>query len=60
MMIKMRKFQELARDTRGAGFVEYIILVGIVALFCIAAYRTFGNAVTTKVQNQATEVGNIK
>ncbi len=60
MMIKIRKLQELARDTRGAGFVEYIILVGLVALFCIVAYRAFGSAVTTKVQQQATEVQGIK
>jgi Flp pilus assembly pilin Flp len=60
MMVKFRKLESLARDTRGAGFVEYIILVGLIALLCIAAYRTFGNAVTKKVQDQATEVQNIK
>lgn len=59
-MIKIRKLQELARDTRGAGFVEYIILVGLVALFCIIAYRAFGTAVTGKVQEQAGQVTGIK
>lgn len=59
MSIKIRKFQELARDTRGAGFVEYIILVGLVALFCIVAYQAFGNAVTAKVQDQAGRVQGI-
>jgi Flp pilus assembly pilin Flp len=50
---------KLLTSTRGAGFVEYIILVGLVALFCIAAYQAFGDAVTQKVNDQATEVGGI-
>jgi len=60
MSIKIRKLQELARDTRGAGFVEYIILVGLVALFCIVAYQAFGGAVSAKVQQQAGKVQGIQ
>ena len=57
----MRKssLSKLLSSTRGAGFVEYIILVGLVALFCIAAYQAFGDAVTDKVNEQAEEVGGI-
>jgi Flp pilus assembly pilin Flp len=60
MMLKIRKLQALARDTRGAGFVEYIILVGLVALFCIVAYQTFGKNVSTKVTEQAGKVQGIQ
>ena len=60
MSIKIRKLQDLVRDTRGAGFVEYIILVGLVALFSIVAYQAFGDAVSTKVQEQASKVQGIK
>jgi Flp pilus assembly pilin Flp len=60
MSIKKRKLQELARDTRGAGFVEYIILVGLVALFCIVAYQAFGDAVSAKVTEQAGKVQSIQ
>lgn len=60
MMNKFRKLQALARDTRGAGFVEYIILVGLVALFCILAYRAFGEQVSNKVQEQGNAVQGIK
>lgn len=60
MMIKIRKLQELARDTRGAGFVEYIILVGLVALFCIVAYQAFGGQISAKVQEQGTRVQGIQ
>ena len=57
MSIKLR---QLARDTRGAGFVEYIILVGLVALFCIVAYQAFGDAVSAKVTEQAGKVQGIQ
>ena len=60
MSLKIRKLEELARDTRGAGFVEYIILVGLVALFCIVAYQAFGDAVSAKVQEQAGKVQGIQ
>ena len=60
MSIKIRQLKMLARDTRGAGFVEYIILVGLVALFCIVAYQAFGSAVSAKVQEQAGKVQGIQ
>lgn len=53
------QLSKLLSSTRGAGFVEYIILVGLVALFCIAAYRAFGTAVTGKVNEQAQGVTGI-
>lgn len=52
--------KNILKSTRGAGFVEYIVLVGLVALFCIVAYRAFGQAVTTKVNAQAGQVGGIQ
>jgi Flp pilus assembly pilin Flp len=53
------ELKRLISDTRGAGFVEYIILVGLVALFCIAAYTTFGEKVGGKVEDQASQVEGI-
>ena len=60
MSVKHGKLQQLARDTRGAGFVEYIILVGVVALFCIAGYSYFGDKVSKKIQAQGDLVTGIK
>ena len=57
MIAKLRK---LARDRRGAGFVEYIILVGLIALFCIVAYETFGSSISAKVNEQAGAIQNIR
>lgn len=47
------KVRVLARDTRGANLVEYIILVGVVAILCIAGFRAFGTAVVAKTGEQA-------
>lgn len=46
-------------DTRGS-FVEYIILTGLVALFCIGGYRFFGTSVSNKVRLQADQVTGIR
>lgn len=51
--------RNLVHDTRGAGFVEYIILVGVVALFCIAGYQYFGDKVTAKIKAQGDSVTNV-
>lgn len=58
-MTQPTQIQKLIRDTNGAGFVEYIILVGLVALACIAAYTTFGSDVKAKVEQQGTAVTGI-
>jgi pilus assembly protein Flp/PilA len=49
----------LARDTRGASFVEYVILVGVVAILALAGFRQFGSSIRFKVDQQATTVSNV-
>ena len=49
----------LLRDTKGANLVEYIILVGVIALIAIAGFKTFGSKVTDKVNEQAGSVSGI-
>jgi pilus assembly protein Flp/PilA len=39
--------------------VEYIILVGVVALLAIAAFRVFNTSVKTKINEQAASVNKI-
>jgi Flp pilus assembly pilin Flp len=50
------------RSTRGANMVEYIILVGVVALLAVAGFKFFSTSVSTTVHNQGTSVegANIK
>jgi Flp pilus assembly pilin Flp len=57
MLSTMRR---LKRDTLGANMVEYIILVGIVALFAITAFKTFGGNVSSKVKAQAATVSGVQ
>ena len=54
-----RKMIELFRDTRGANMVEYIILVGIVALLGIYGFNKFSGSVNTEITNQGSTVTKI-
>jgi pilus assembly protein Flp/PilA len=47
------------KDTRGANLVEYIILVGVVALIALAGFKVFGQKVNDKIKNQSTTVDGI-
>lgn len=47
------------KDTRGANLVEYIILVGVVALIALAGFKLFGKNVNEKVKDQADKVQGI-
>jgi Flp pilus assembly pilin Flp len=58
-MTFMNHCRAIVRDRRGANMVEYIILVGIVALFAIGAFKMFGDKVVNRVKAQGTTVGNI-
>jgi len=56
MMTKLNKF---LKDNQGANLVEYIILVGVIALVAIAGFKMFGEKVDKKVQEQANKVEQI-
>jgi Flp pilus assembly pilin Flp len=56
----MNKMVKLIRDRRGAGMTEYIILVGVIALLAIAAFRFFGKSVSEKIQKQSETVKAIE
>lgn len=58
--MKVVRWSTFAKDTRGANMVEYIILVGVVALLAMAGFRAFGTSVSTEIQGQGTAVGGIQ
>jgi pilus assembly protein Flp/PilA len=59
-MIKLNNtFRRFLKDTRGANMVEYILLVGVVALISIAAFKAFGTKVQEKIKAQGDTVGEI-
>lgn len=56
MLIKLNK---LVRDQRGATLIEYVLLIGVVALLAVAGFKTFGSSLKSKIQEQATAVDNV-
>lgn len=54
------KFNKLIRNEQGAGMTEYIILVGVIAMLAIVAFRFFGSSVSNKINQQAGTVQNIE
>jgi Flp pilus assembly pilin Flp len=49
-------FGKLFRDQRGATFVEYIVLVALVALGGIVAWKAFGTSIKTATGAQGAEI----
>lgn len=47
------------RNKRAQGMTEYIIIVGLIAIFVIAAVRAFGGSVNEGFQASAGKVGGI-
>lgn len=58
-MITKIKSSRLIQDEKGANLVEYIILVGVIALIALAGYKAFGTSVTDKINEQSSSVGTI-
>ncbi|HMA92087.1 MAG TPA: hypothetical protein VKP30_05335 [Polyangiaceae bacterium] len=56
---KPRSALSLMRDTRGANLVEYIIVVGLIALIAIVGFKAFGQKVSERINKQSESVGNI-
>jgi Flp pilus assembly pilin Flp len=55
----IQKLNQLLDDRRGAGMTEYIILVGVIAMLALGAFRLFGESVSAKVEEQQGAVDNI-
>ena len=58
-MEKMTPVTALARDSRGANLVEYILLVGLVAIVAMVGFEIFGSSVRQKVLDQSDSVDSI-
>jgi pilus assembly protein Flp/PilA len=52
--------RSLLRDCRGANMVEYMIIVGVIALCALAAFETFGDKVKKKIEEEGGKVAGIK
>jgi pilus assembly protein Flp/PilA len=47
----------LVRDEEGASLVEYVLLVALIAVVCIAAITLLGQSASQKFQYTATKIG---
>ena len=56
MLIKVNK---LVRDQRGATLIEYVLLIGVVALLAVGGFRVFGGSVKAKISQQAQAVDGV-
>lgn len=56
----MSKWMRLARDTRGATMVEYVVIVTLVFIVALTAWKNLGKAVEKKTQKAATELDAVQ
>ena len=57
--MKLARTGRFLKDTRGANLVEYIILVGVIAILALGAFKIFGGKVKTKITAQGTTVDSV-
>ena len=49
-------FKRMIAEESGANMVEYILVLGLIALVCVAGFTALGNSVNTKVEATAGRV----
>jgi pilus assembly protein Flp/PilA len=59
-LAQLANLNRLLKDDRGANMVEYIILVGVVAILAMAGFKYFGSSVQAKIQAQGDTVGSVQ
>ena len=52
----MERIKRFLRDEEGATMVEYALMVGLIAVVCIAAVTTLGTTVNAVFQNIASHL----
>lgn len=56
---KSRSVRELLADERGLTTVEYVIILALIAIVGIAAWRNFGNAIQNRVGQQMNSINSL-
>jgi Flp pilus assembly pilin Flp len=55
-----RSLTRLVRDQRGASFIEYVIVVGLVAIIAIAGFKAFGAKVVEKLTDETNGLDQVQ
>ncbi len=58
--VSERRCARLLHDTRGASYVEYLIVLGMVALAAQVGLRAFGKSVAGTARSQADTIATIE
>lgn len=59
LLMALTARRRIVVDRRGANLVEYILLVGVIALVAFAAFKAFGASARGKIDEQSGAVGEI-
>ena len=54
-----KNIRTLARDTEGLSTVEYVIILMLIAVVGIVAWRTFGNTVVNKINSGNSQISGL-
>ncbi|MBL8600849.1 MAG: hypothetical protein JNK72_02900 [Myxococcales bacterium] len=54
-----KNLRTLRNDTEGLSTVEYVIILILIAVVGITAWRTFGNTVVTKINSGNSQVSGL-
>ena len=47
----MKLFRKKVKNQKGQGVMEYLILTGLIGIFCLAAVKKFGKSINTRINN---------
>ena len=47
----MKLFRKKLKNQNGQGVMEYLILTGLIGIFCLAAVKKFGKSINTRINN---------
>jgi Flp pilus assembly pilin Flp len=53
------KKKSLFKNTTGASFTEYILMVGLIVIAGIVAWSQFGTSIDTAIRQQGTEMTGV-
>ena len=57
--MKKNNVRALIKDTEGLSTVEYVIILILIAVVGITAWRTFGNTVVSKINSGNSQVSGL-
>ncbi|MBL8680381.1 MAG: hypothetical protein JNK05_14485 [Myxococcales bacterium] len=57
--VKANNRTSIVRDEEGLSTVEYVIILFLIAIIGIAAWKKFGSSVSSKVDSASSDVSNL-